>query len=113
MKDKEHLADIGKRISKIRQKHNMTQAQLAEKLNVSSKHISHTECGNSGLSLKNLIELCNYFNCSLDYLVFGKDKSGISEKLPAEIVDILNLGSDREIERLNNYLKTYIELTSE
>ena len=112
MKDKEHLADIGKRISKIRQAHNITQAQLAEKLNVSSKHISHTECGNSGLSMKNLIEFCNYFDCSLDYIVFGKDKSGIADKLPAEIVDILNLGSDKEIELLNKYLKTYIELTS-
>lgn len=110
MANKEHLSDIGKRIAEIRQTHNITQAQLAEILNVSPKHISHTECGTSSLSLKNLIEFCNYFHCSLDFIVFGQDKSGLSEKLPREIVEILNFGSDKEIERLGKYLKTYIEL---
>ena len=113
MVDKNFLISIGKRIAHIRQSHHITQTQLADILNVSPKHISHTECGTSGLSLKNLMEFCNYFNCSLDYIVFGKNKSDVTEKLPEEVIKLLNTGSAKEIELLNKYLKMYIELISE
>lgn len=66
--DNNILVPIGKRISEIRRSHNVTQEKLSDMLNISPKHISHTECGTSCLSLKNLIEFCKIFNCSLDYI---------------------------------------------
>ena len=66
------LIAIGKRIAEIRKSHNITQETLADQLGVSPKHISHTECGKSSLSLKNLIEFCHLYDCSLDYIVTGK-----------------------------------------
>lgn len=101
---------IGKRISEIRRSRNVTQEALADQLGVSPKHISHTECGTSSLSLKNLIEFGNIFECSLDYIVFGKNGDRALAKLPNEIVDILNTGTEKDIDRLNRYLQIYIEL---
>ena len=106
------LIPIGKRISEIRRSHNVTQETLADLLGVSPKHISHTECGTSSLSLKNLMEFCNIFNCSLDYIIFGKREDSVLSKLPEEIVNILYFGTDEDIERLYRYLQFYVELTS-
>ena len=105
------LIPIGRRISEIRRSHNMTQEALADKLSVSPKHISHTECGTSSLSLKNLIEFCNLFNCSLDYVVLGVKEDGMLSKLPKEISETLYTGDDEELDRLNRYLQIYVELS--
>lgn len=106
------LIPIGKRIAEIRRSKSVTQEKLAEILGVSPKHISHAERGVSGLSLKNLIEFCNMFDCSLDYLIFGRTEKTLSTKLPDEIVKILLTGNTNEVERLTRYLQMYIELTN-
>lgn len=104
------LIPSGKRIAEIRLSHNVTQEVLADRLGVSPKHISHTECGTSSLSLKNLIEFCNIFDCSLDYIILGKSEDSILTKLPDEIADILYTGTKQDIDRLNRYLQIYVEL---
>ena len=111
--DRYYLIDMGKRIAEIRNARGMTQEVLAEKMNVSTKHISHTERGISGMSLQNLMQFSKLCNCSLDYIVFGKEMNSPLSKLPDEIVAILGSGNEQDVERLNNYLKVYIELMRE
>ena len=106
-----NLEAIGKRISLTRRAKSMTQETLAERLGVSPKHISHIECGTSSLSLKNLVEFCKIFDCSMDYIIFGNSESKLLSKLPSEITDILHTGTDEELNRLNRYLQIYIELS--
>lgn len=108
--ERDFKISIGKRIAEIRRSHNVTQEELADHLGVSPKHISHTECGTSSLSLKNLIEFGNIFDCSLDYIIFGKTGNSVLAKLPDKIVDILNTGTEQDIDRLNRYLQIYVEL---
>lgn len=108
--DDNFLLGMGKRIAEIRQSHKMTQAALAEILNVSPKHISHTECGTSSLSLKNLVVFCGLFNCSLDFLIFGKEDTDIIKKLPEEISDLLYTGTEEDLHHFNDYLSFYVEL---
>ena len=103
------LIPIGKRMADIRRAHKMTQEILAEKLSVTPKHISHTECGTSSLSLDKLIEFCNIFDCSLDYIILG-NKNNILSKLPNKVVEILYTGTDEEINKLRKYLEVYVEL---
>lgn len=105
------LIPMGKRIGEIRRSHHLTQEKLADMLEVSPKHISHTERGTSSLSLKNLIEFCNIFDCSLDYVILGKTTVSCLSKLPVEIIEILNTGNDDQIKRLNKVLEMYLELT--
>lgn len=50
---------IGKVFKSYRKKQNLTQDQIAEKLDISKKYISRLENGNSGVKLETLI---NYMN---------------------------------------------------
>ncbi len=102
---------IGLRIAKIRRSHHLTQEALAERLGVSAKHISHVERGCASLSIKGMMELCDFFDCSLDYLVFGKNSDKTLDLLPKPILDILYSGQEDEISRLKRYLEIYAELS--
>lgn len=51
---------IGERIAKLRKENHMTQAMLAEKLNISVRHCSAIECGNARLSIESLLKLPIY-----------------------------------------------------
>lgn len=109
MNDKEFYKEIGKRISAIRKKNGMTQEALANMLSVTTKHISHVENGTSMLSLKAFILFCNEFSCSLDYLIFGKNFSNFV--LPDSINKLINIGSDKDKERLFRYLEFFAEIS--
>ena len=102
-----NLEAIGKRISLTRRAKGMTQENLAEKLGVSPKHISHIECGTSSLSLKSLIEFCKIFDCSMDYIIFGNSESKLLSKLPSEITDILHTGTDADLDQTTNKCEKY------
>ena len=60
---------IAKNISELRQANNMTQLELAEKLNYSDKTVSKWERAESSPDIASLIEIARIFNVSLDYLV--------------------------------------------
>lgn len=102
--------NMGMRIAEVRRSHNVTQEALSEMLDVSPKHISHTECGTSSLSLKNLTQFCDLFHCSLDYIVFGETTDKVLGQLPNEIVQVLYSDDKEELDRLNRYLQIYVEL---
>lgn len=53
---------IGERIKKSRIENNLTQENLAEKLNVSVAFISRIERGTTRLNLKRLSEICSILN---------------------------------------------------
>jgi transcriptional regulator with XRE-family HTH domain len=111
--EKDTLTALGVRLGEVRRSKNVTQEALADMLGVSPKHISHVENADVCLSLKNLIRFCTIFDCSLDYLVFGKQTNEALSKLPDEIVKILNTGSVEDVARLIRYLQVYIELQNE
>lgn len=62
----------GKRVQSLRKAHGMTQAQLAEALNISLDHLRKIEGGQRGCSVDLLIVLSATFGVSLDFLVLGK-----------------------------------------
>lgn len=65
---------VGEYISRKRKEKNMTQAQLAEALNVSNKTISKWENGNSMPDYGVVLELCKTLDISLKELLDGKDR---------------------------------------
>lgn len=109
MNEKEIYKEIGKRIAALRKKNGMTQEALANMLSVTTKHISHVENGTSTLSLKAFILFCTEFSCSLDYLIFGKSFSSFT--LPDGINELINIGSDKDRERLFRYLEFFAEIS--
>ncbi len=60
---------VAKNISELRQANNMTQLELAEKLNYSDKTISKWERAESSPDISVLIEIADLFGVTLDYLV--------------------------------------------
>lgn len=67
--------ESGKRIQELRKAHEMTQAQLAEALNISLDHLRKIEGGQRGCSVDLLIALSAMFDVSLDFLVLGRGGS--------------------------------------
>lgn len=67
------------RITKLREELNMTKAQLAKSVHVSSSSISEYERNTMSPSLPVLIELADYFDVSVDFLL-GRTDNRISIK---------------------------------
>lgn len=63
---------IGKRIKYRREMSGLSQEQLAEKLNLSTNHISSMECGKSLLTTKCLLALCDILGGTPNYYLAGE-----------------------------------------
>lgn len=106
---------IGLKIAQLRKNNNLTQEQLAEKLDISIKHCSEVERGLSRFSLEKLIEISNFFDVSLDYLVKDNAFKNISSdciynELPVSLINTMLSGNETELELLREYLHLYAKL---
>ena len=61
------------RLQQLRKDFNLTQFELAEKINTTQRRISHMESGNVEPDLTTLIALAKFFDVTTDFLL------GISE----------------------------------
>lgn len=66
--------DLGNRIREEREKRNLSQDELAEKLDISRQAISKWETGKSYPDIETILKLSDIFNLSLDELVKGDQK---------------------------------------
>lgn len=57
------------RIRDLREDHDLTQTQIAKILNMSQTGYSQYEIGKNDIPTKILINLSNYYNTSVDYLL--------------------------------------------
>lgn len=81
--------DIGQRIRRFRRSYNLSQEQLAEKIGISTTHMSHIETGNTKLSLPVLVAIAKVLNVQIDALVY--DTPQVNKTfLEAEITSILD-----------------------
>jgi transcriptional regulator with XRE-family HTH domain len=80
---------IGKRIKELRKKAGFTQAEMAEKLNISVSGYSKLEGGYRGLSIENCLVISKELGVSCDYIIMGvehqikQDISSVVENLRA------------------------------
>jgi len=63
-----------KRFKEIRENSNLTQAQLADFLNVDQSYISKFEKGERNISVDILEKVCDLFGCNLKYFEDEKEK---------------------------------------
>lgn len=86
------IVNLGKRIQEARLLRNITQDYLAEKCNVTSKHISAIERGSSPGSVVLLLNICNVLDITPNSLFvdsFSKDNEGKDNVIPYEKHDFL------------------------
>lgn len=60
---------LGQRIRKIRKAHGLSQEELAERVNISTTHMSHIETGNTKLSLAVLVDIAAVLEVRTDDLL--------------------------------------------
>lgn len=103
------IAGMGYRIADARRKNGLSQAQLADQLDITVKHLSEVERGLKLLSLERLVSLCDLLDLSLDYIVRGQ--THIKENsLPPYIQIVYEVGQKDEVALLNEYLNLYAKI---
>ena len=82
---------IGKFIAECRKKNNLTQAQLAERLNITDRAISKWENGKSMPDTSIMIELCSELNINVNDLLCGEKicKDAYNKQLEQNIIDMI------------------------
>ena len=89
---------IGKFIQKLRKEKKMTQQELADKLNVTDRAISHWENGRRLPDVSLFKPLCEIFNISVNELISGEriDKNTIMKKSEENIISTLNMNEENQ-----------------
>lgn len=71
---------LSENLQNLRKIKNMSQEELAEKLNVSRQAVSKWESGNGFPETEKIISICEIFDCSMDDLVKGKITEDVSKE---------------------------------
>lgn len=91
---------LGQNVKDIRKSMNLTQEEFAEKLNLNPQFISQIETGKVGISVDNVINICNTANCSSVNLFKGLINS-------PNVIDKYELLSERDKSVINQMI-TYL-----
>lgn len=95
---------IGQRIRKFRKAYNLSQEQLAEKVGISTTHMSHIETGNTKLSLPVFAEIAKVLCVQTDELLYDIPQNN-KTFIKGEIEEIFNSCSVRDMYILMDLLK--------
>ena len=103
---------IGSRIKQARLAKNMTQEDLADKIDISVAFLSRVERGNSHINLKRLNQLCGLLDVSEGYLLNGASSSS-ENYLDKEFTDLIKSVSPEKQKLIYNVAKTIAETEME
>jgi transcriptional regulator with XRE-family HTH domain len=78
--DNDSVATFADRIKELREKHGFNQKEFADKIGVTSAHISRAEKGKGGFSQDILAIISQEFSVSLDWLFFGDETRYVDNK---------------------------------
>jgi transcriptional regulator with XRE-family HTH domain len=99
---------IGDKIYKLRKENNLSQEELANKLNVSRQTVSKWELGDSCPDFDKIVPLCDIFNISTEELLRGKDVDKTDSK--KEVVNSNNNQVVKSIISIISIITTIIYL---
>lgn len=99
---------IGKKIKEYRKKNKLSQAELAEMVNLSDKHIGRIEAGKYLPNFLNFLKILEVLQ--IDFLEFGLNSTETSNSTKKELLNIIYSSSDKEV---NLYLKIIKTLKEE
>lgn len=96
--------EIGQRIRKFRKAHQLSQEDLAEKIGISTTHMSHIETGNTKLSLPVLVAIAATLDVRTDDLLFDHTEAG-RNAVTEELLSSLGDCSVQQIKVLSDIVK--------
>ena len=65
------LKAIGRRIATVRREMNLSQKDLAAKINISNNHLSNIETGKSAPGFATFLDICTILNADVNYIIGG------------------------------------------
>ena len=96
---------IGQRIRKYRKAHGLSQEELAERVDISTTHMSHIETGNTKLSLPVLVDIAAALEVRTDDLLNDNPLTATSTSLD-EISAVLERCTTQEVKIIADIVKT-------
>lgn len=96
--------EIGQRIRKFRKAHQLSQEDLAEKIGISTTHMSHIETGNTKLSLPVLVALATALEVRADDLLFDRAEAGRNSVME-DLLSSLDGCSTQQVKVLSDIVK--------
>lgn len=87
---------FSEKLYNLRTKTKMSQEELAGELGVSRQAVSKWELGASLPDTEKLIEISEYFNVSIDYLVKNEEQRELSDDMNRIIIQFLNTAKDMD-----------------
>ena len=95
------LAAVGKRIKQVRERHDMTQEELAEKVDISASHMSVVERGKKGVKVETLVNIANALDVSPNELLQDVAIHAQTDTANELTAKIMRLPADRRAVALN------------
>lgn len=108
---------LSDRLKELRRKHKLTQVQFAKIFNISSGTIAMWETNKRTPDAEMLIEIANYFNVSLDYLLDNKKKIAETENNTKDDLKFALFGDmkvdDEVLDEVRHYAKIAKQMREE
>lgn len=102
---------VGDRLRLKRTLLELTQDEMAEKINRATKYYADIERGNCGMSIETLLALSKTLNMSLDYILFGdidKERETIHTDETTAVINLLDNCSERNRTYALRMLKLFL-----
>lgn len=94
------MKPYGDRIAYLRKKHNLTQEELAEQLNISRASLSHYETNRREPDYDTLVRLADFFNVSLDYIMARTEEPTVlTDQNVKEFLNELELSNEQLLDK--------------
>ena len=103
----EEFDNLGAQIKELRIQMKLTQAEVAEALNVTPGYISNVENNRTAMSLRILMYYAKLMNISLDSLIGRVEPEYRQTALDNELLDLVSKLSDQEKSKLIKTLKIW------
>ena len=96
---------IRKNLVALRLTHGLTQAELAEAVDVTTNHISHVENGSNGISLELLLKICRALGITPNDILSGEYETEEKSDGHALSLDHMEPSDIDLIEKIAYYMK--------
>ena len=95
--------EIGQRVRKYRKAHQLSQEELAERVGISTTHMSHIETGNTKLSLPVLAALATDLEVGADDLLIETSRTSRGEAVE-DVLSILDGCSAQQLKVIKDII---------
>lgn len=94
---------LGYRLKFLRNKHNFTQREVGDFLDISQSQLAKVESNERNLKLSKLLKLCDLYNVSEEFLLYGQgdyDKNKLAFRKENKSIDLKTIARMNKI--INN-----------